>query len=89
MSLYEYNKRYFYHAHHLNSKDFRSSVPEMETKTKHVFLIIYGYIYIYIYIYIEASLIAQLVKNPPAVQETPVRFQGWEDSPGEGIGYPL
>ena len=26
-----------------------------------------------------ASLIAQLVKNPPAMQETPVRFLGWED----------
>ena len=26
-----------------------------------------------------ASLIAQLVKNPPAVQETPVRFLGRED----------
>ena len=26
-----------------------------------------------------ASLIAQLVKNPPAMQETPVRFQGQED----------
>ena len=25
-----------------------------------------------------ASLIAQLVKNLPAVQETPVRFLGWE-----------
>ena len=25
-----------------------------------------------------ASLIAQLVKNPPATQETPVRFLGWE-----------
>jgi len=25
------------------------------------------------------SLIAQLVKNPPAMQETPVRFLGWED----------
>ena len=32
-----------------------------------------------------ASLIAQLVKNLPAMQETPVRFLGWE----EGIGYPL
>ena len=27
----------------------------------------------------EASLVAQLVKNPPVVQETPVRFLGWED----------
>ena len=26
-----------------------------------------------------SSLIAQLVKNPLAVQETPVRFLGWED----------
>ena len=25
------------------------------------------------------SLIAQLVKNLPAIQETPVRFLGWED----------
>ena len=28
---------------------------------------------------IGASLIAQLVKNPPAMQETPVRFLGRED----------
>ena len=27
----------------------------------------------------RASLVAQLVKNPPAVQETPVRFLGRED----------
>ena len=26
-----------------------------------------------------ASLIAQLVKNSPAIQETPVQFLGWED----------
>ena len=25
-----------------------------------------------------ATFIAQLVKNPPAMQETPVRFLGWE-----------
>ena len=24
-------------------------------------------------------MIAQLVKNPPAMQETPVQFLGWED----------
>ena len=28
---------------------------------------------------IRASLVAQLVKNPPAMQETLVRFLGWED----------
>ena len=26
-----------------------------------------------------AFLIAQLVKNPPAMQETPVRLLGWDD----------
>ena len=36
-----------------------------------------------------ASLVAQLVKNLPAMQETWVRSLGWEDSPGEGNGYPL
>ena len=29
--------------------------------------------------YCWASLVAQLVKNPPATQETPVRFPGQED----------
>ena len=29
--------------------------------------------------YCNASLVAQLVKNPPAMQETPVRFMGQED----------
>ena len=28
---------------------------------------------------IGASLVAQLVKNPPAMQETLVQFLGWED----------
>ena len=27
----------------------------------------------------RASLVAWLVKNPPAIQETPVRFLGCED----------
>ena len=27
----------------------------------------------------RASLIALLVKNPPAMQETPVLFLGWDD----------
>ena len=30
-------------------------------------------------LYKGVSLIAQLVKNPPAMQETPVWFLGWED----------
>ena len=39
--------------------------------------------------YSWASLVAQLVKNPPVMQETLVRFLGWEDSAGEGIDYTL
>ena len=42
------------------------------------------------------SLIAQLVKNPPAMQETPVQFLGWEDplekgkaTPSSTVGLPL
>ena len=32
----------------------------------------------------RASLLAQLVKNPPAMQETPVWFLGWEDPLDKG-----
>ena len=35
-----------------------------------------------------ASLVAQLVKNPCAMQETPVRFLGWEDLLEEGHRLP-
>ena len=45
---------------------------------------------------VRASLIAQLVKNPPAIQETLVRFPGWENPLEEGeatlssiLGLPL
>ena len=34
---------------------------------------------------LEASLVAQLVKNPPAVQETLVRFLGRKDPLEEGM----
>ena len=33
---------------------------------------------------LRASLIAQLVKNPPAMQETLVRFPGQENPPEKG-----
>ena len=39
--------------------------------------------------YSWAPLVAQLVKNLLAVQETRVRSLDWEDLPGEGKGYPL
>ena len=36
-----------------------------------------------------ATLVAQLVKNQPPMQETLVQLLAQEDSPGEVIGYPL
>ena len=36
-----------------------------------------------------ASLIVQLVKNLPAMQETPVWFLGQEGQLEKGLGYPL
>ena len=36
-------------------------------------------------IYVRASLVAQLVKNLPAVQETWVRSLGWEDPLEKGM----
>ena len=35
--------------------------------------------------YSWASLVAQMVRNPPAMQETWVRSLGWEDPLGEGM----
>ena len=40
-------------------------------------------------IYEGASLVPQLIKNLPAMQETQIRFPGSGRSPGRGIGYPL
>ena len=45
-------------------------------------------IHIYMNIY-GAFLVAQMVKNMLAIQETQVRSLGWEDSLGEGNGNPL
>ena len=41
------------------------------------------------YYKIRASLIAQSVKNLPAMQEIPGSISGPGRSPAEGIGYPL
>ena len=40
---------------------------------------------LYIYIHTWASLVAQMVKNPPAVLETWVQSLGWEDPLEEGM----
>ena len=42
-------------------------------------------LYISTFSYIEASLVAQIVNNPPANQETWVESLGWEDPLEEGM----
>ena len=42
-------------------------------------------IFIHVCIYIQASLVAQLVKNMPAVRETWVQSLGWKDPLEEGM----
>ena len=37
----------------------------------------------------SGSLVAQTVKNPPAMRETWVGSLGWDDPLEEGHGYPL
>ena len=37
----------------------------------------------------RVSLVAQTIKNLPAVQEAQVQYLGWEDFPEEGNGNPL
>ena len=49
-----------------------------EKGKKHNFISNMTTIVLYIY-QMRASLVAQLVKNPLAVQETPVQFLGQED----------
>ena len=49
----------------------------------------YPFAYWWTLVSLIASLTSELVKNLPAMQEIPVHFLGWEDSLGEGIGYPL
>ena len=37
------------------------------------------------YIHIRASLVAQMIRNPPAMQETQVQSLGWEDPLEKGV----
>ena len=45
--------------------------------------------YKYFYPLLWASLVAQLVKNLPAMQETWVQYLGWEDPLEKATAYPL
>ena len=49
----------------------------------------YAIICAYVYIYIWASLVAQMIQNLPAVEETCVSIPRSGSSPGGGNGQPL
>ena len=56
----------------------------------YIYIYIYIYMYMLIYIYIWASLVAQMVKNLPAMQETCARSLGREDPLGKrGVPTPV
>ena len=48
-------------------------------KLKRLFVRIHIYVHTYIHTYIWASVVAQTVKNLPAMCETSVQSLGWED----------
>ena len=53
------------------------------------FLISYSVHYMSGSLTIRVSVVAQVVKNMPAMKETHVQSLGWEDSPGEGDNHPV
>ena len=58
-----------------------------DDSSAYIYCASYFYLFIYtsvMYFIYRASLKAQLVKNLPAMQETPVQFLGWEDPPEKG-----
>ena len=57
----------------------------MHTKNTCVMKIIYILNNFYMHIYMGASLVAQLIKNPPAMWETWVQSLGWEDLLEKGM----
>ena len=59
------------------------------TTIPHFFSSLIIYIYFAFLVFLYVPLVVQLVKNPPAMQETPSLIPGSGRSPGEGIGYCL
>ena len=51
----------------------------------HSYIFFLGFNFVLLFSHLGASLIAQLVKNLPAMQETPVQFLGQEDLLKKGL----
>ena len=64
----------------LYSTDWHNIVNQLYFNKIYICVYVCVYIYIYIYVYIWVSLIAQSIKNLPAMKETWVRFLSQEDA---------
>ena len=64
-------------------------MTEEQTQKRRIFLPKFITYYISVESVARASLITYLVNNLPAMQETLVRFLGWEDLLEKGYAYPL
>ena len=53
-------------------------LPDPGMKPGLLHFLLYKFLKVYLYLHM-ASLVAQLVKNPPAMRETWARSLGWED----------
>ena len=51
----------------------------------YVYISVYVYTCIFLHAYIWASLVTQMVKNLPAMQETQVQFLVWKDPLEKGM----
>ena len=77
--MYVIQHSVFYKAHLCAIYQMVNTFCEVDRYLIYPYLYTHTHTNIYLYTYTRASLIAQLVKNPQAMQETLVRFLGQED----------
>ena len=68
----------------MNENSFSEPLETFRGKGTFLYFFL-GFNFVLLFSHSGASLIAQLVKNLPAMQETPVQFLGWEDPLEEDI----
>ena len=76
-------------SHHFQVRQnymVKGNVIELKChKDTEFYIYIYIYVCMYVCMYVYDSLVAQLVKNQPAMQKTLFRFLGWEDPLEKGM----
>ena len=66
----------------------RISFPQRNISENYT-LVLNKVVFTAVYSFPWASLIAQLIKNPPAMRETWVQFPGWKDPLEKGMALPI